>query len=355
MMQSFIIKLVCSVILAMGVMVEFSSSQKSSSTNQEALVVLGKYLFFDTRLSYNNIRSCASCHDPKFAFSDGYRTSLGADGFSVQRNAPSLINAVARKSYTWGDSSIKTFSQQMQFPLFNEHPKEMGVKNNEAIIVERFKNDKAYQQLFKNAFSKQKQPIHLQNIITAIAAYEATLVSNNAPYNQFLNGNKKALSADAQKGMQLFFSEKLKCGQCHSGTHLSANASTDFYNTGLYNVYNSNAYPSIDKGLFNQTQQAADDGKFRVPSLQNVLLTAPYTHDGTVNTIEEMIDIYANGGRNITDGAFKGNGSQNKFKSKLITGFTLSQTEKKQLIAFLAALTDSSIFKNKNFKNPFQP
>ncbi|MFY7900061.1 MAG: MbnH family di-heme enzyme [Chitinophagaceae bacterium] len=354
-MQTVLLKLGCVASFILGLNALFQSPKKKLSSNKKELVILGKFLFFDTRLSYNNIRSCASCHDPKFAFSDGYRTSLGADGFSVQRNAPSLINAVYRSSYTWGDSTIRTFSQQMQFPLFNEHPKEMGVKNNEAIIIERFKKNNAYQQLFKKAFIYEEEPIHITNIIKAIAAFEATLVSNNAPFNKFINGDTNALSIQAKRGMKLFFSEKLQCGSCHSGKYLDGNSTNNFYNTGLYNVNNNNVYPEADKGLYHITKAAKDDGKFKVPSLQNILLTAPYTHDGTVNSVEEMIDIYASGGRNITEGKWKGNGILNDKKSNKIKGFTISQQEKKELILFLASLTDSSILKNKYFKNPFHP
>lgn len=314
-------------------------------------IELGRYLFYDTRLSYNGTKSCSSCHDPQFAFTDAYRTSSGADGYNVKRNAPSLINAVYNTTLTWGDSSVKNFERQMQFPLFNEHPKELGWGNHEQEIIQQIKSVSYYKTQFSKAFPLSKQPINQQNIIAAIATFEGQLIAFGSPYDDYLRGNQKALNITALKGLQLFNSTKLGCSNCHQLS--GVNNPSVFYNTGLYNVGEDENYPNIDQGLFEYTKNSSDKGKFRVPSLRNVMITAPYTHDGSVATIEEMIDIYQRGGRQINEGENRGDGKLNKNKSKLIKGFSISKEEKLYLISFLASLTDTSFMKNKKILNPF--
>lgn len=325
----------------------------SSTFNQTgaAKIELGRYLFYDTRLSYNGTKSCSSCHDPQFAFTDGYRTSSGADGYNVKRNAPSLINAVYNTTLTWGDSSVKNFERQMQFPMFNEHPKELGWVNHEQEIIQQIKSVSYYKTQFSKAFPLSQQPINQQNIIASIAAFEGQLIAFGSPYDDYLRGNKKALNPTALKGLQLFNSKRLGCNNCHqlSGVHKPS----IFYNTGLYNVGEDGDYPNIDQGLFEYTKNSSDKGKFRVPSLRNVMITSPYTHDGSVATIEDMIDIYQRGGRQIHEGENKGDGKLNKNKSKLIKGFIISEEEKLYLISFLTSLTDTSFMKNKKILNPF--
>jgi cytochrome c peroxidase len=298
----------------------------------------GKVLFFSNALSLNNTKSCSSCHDPQFAFTDGYKKSIGIDGYNVKRNAPGLQNISTYPCYTWADSNIKQLQQQIQMPLFNHLPNELGWYSNEANMLQRIANiySKNIQSIYK------KNTISLAEMIDCIVAYERTLISYESNYDKYLRGDSNALSTDAKKGMQLFFSKKLQCGYCHSSKNFGALSTNSFYNTGLYNVADSSNYPTADQGLYNITHDAADKGKFRVPSLRNVGITAPYTHDGSVATLSEMIDIYSNGGRKLTSGPYKGNGCNNAFKSPLIKGFTITPEEKIQLIYFLESLTDSS-------------
>lgn len=313
---------------------------------KEDLQILGRYLFYDTRLSYNQTKSCASCHDPSFAFSDGYRTAVGADGYAVRRNTPSLLNVRFRGSFTWGDSSIHSFERQLFFPFFNQHPKELGWENETAIIA-RIKNIPGYIALFNIVFPKQKTPISLKNIFYAITAFEETIISHASRYDAYLEGNESILTANEKAGMRLFFSTKLNCGACHVWDRKNKLIPSRFENTGLYNIDRYGDYPFLDQGLFEITKNNEDKGKFRVPSLRNVLLTAPYTHDGSVSTLDEMIDIYAKGGRSIEVGENKGDGSQNPYKSKLIKGFSISKEEKENLISFLNCFTDTGYLKNK--------
>lgn len=321
-----------------------ATSDKNAAASKAAF---GKILFFSNALSLNNTKSCSSCHDPKFAFTDGYKKSIGIDGYNVKRNAPGLQNISTYPCYTWADSNVKQLQQQIQMPLFNHLPNELGWYNNEANMLQRIASiyRKNIQSIYK------KNTISLAEMIECIVAYERTLVSYQSNYDKYLRGDTNALSAYAKKGMRLFFSKKLQCSYCHNSKNFGSTTASDFYNTGLYNVGDSNSYPTTDQGLYDVTHQAADKGKFRVPSLRNVSITAPYTHDGSVASLNEMIDIYSKGGRNVTIGPYKGNGYNNALKSPLIKGFTITPEEKIQLIYFLESLTDSSFLQKHNHKN----
>lgn len=336
------------------VLTKLLSATSTNTSSHKARVLLGRYLFYDTRLSYNQLKSCASCHDPIFCFTDGYRTSAGADGYNVKRNAPSLINAKFLKNYTWADSSVHRLSEQMRFPFFNESPKELGIKGNEALILNRLKADPLYHKLFSAAFSGQQDPFTINNTIASIASFEETLVSFGSPYDRFLKGDARAMNEQAKKGMSLFFSEKLSCGKCHNSPTLGVSQEPVYCNTGLYNLDKDGSYPKSDQGLYELTGNSKDKGKFRIPSLRNVLLTAPYTHNGSVETIDDMIRIYANGGRVISNGINAGDGRLNIHKSNLVNGFNITGEEKRNLIAFLAALTDSTLLSNNSISNPFK-
>jgi cytochrome c peroxidase len=321
---------------------------------------LGHSLFFDTRLSYNNTKSCASCHAPEFAFTDGYRRSITASGDNVLHNSPSLINISQQRYFDLANPGITLLEKQHERPLFNINPVELGAKDNEIIIINRLKADKLYQRLFSQVFPEQADPFNFKNIITAIAGYVRTLNSTQSAYDKFMAGDSNALSPAAKKGLQLFSSARLNCAACHSGLYfttatLTTNIDSIYFNTGLYNAGNSNRYPAADNGLAAFTGKADDAGKFKTPSLRNAALTAPYMHDGSVNTLNEVIDIYERGGRNITSGPLAGDGYRNSHKSKLLKGFSISPEEKKQVLAFLYALTDSSILVSPTFKNPFVP
>lgn len=323
----------------------FSLQSNNSAKNE---VELGRHLFYDTRLSYNLTKSCSSCHDPLYAFTDGYRTSSGAEGYNVKRNAPSLLNASFNKAFTWGDSTIRSFQDQIKLPLFNNHPKELGWNKYGDDILYRLRQIPLYQNLFAKAFPNKKNTFTEQNIIQAIIAFEEQLVSFDAPYDAYLRGNKNAMDTAAINGMQLFNSKKLACGSCHSWDH-----NLRYENTGLYNWQNKNSYPPEDQGLYSTTKNISDNGKFRVPSLRNILLTAPYAHDGSVATIQDIIAIYERGGRASTDSSFNGDGKNNQLKSILIKGFHLTSSERSALLSFFAAMTDTSYLQKSELLNPF--
>lgn len=318
--------------------------------------LLGHFLFFDTNLSLNNTKSCASCHNPAFAFSDGYRQSVTALGESTLHNAPSLINVSSLKAFDWANPSIKSLEKQMLRPLFGTKPIEMGTHKKLKELKQYFKVKEPYKTLVFNEFGNIDTVKVEKIIINSIASYLRKLNSSNSKFDLFLAG-KTNLTDGEKHGMGLFFSKKLGCGNCHqlpNFTISDKNFHNNYFNTGLYNVKNKDKYPAHDNGIMQYTQKPADDGKFKIPSLRNVMLTAPYMHDGSVSDISEVIDIYASGGRFIASGNIKGNGKENSNKSKLIRGFQINKQEKKDLLMFLNTLSDSTIYTNPKFQNPFQ-
>ncbi len=332
--------------------------QNDTAVQNSILVTTGRYLFYDRRLSVNNTKACGSCHAQEFSFTDGYTRSIGAMGDLHQRNSKPSINLQALKYYTSSDSSVQQVEQQMTGPMFNTHPIELGIKGNEEIILKRLEADTMYQRLFTQIFKGHKQPFSFNNIQKAIAAFIKTITAYNSPYDNFLQRDSNALSLQQQQGRLLFFSAALKCSQCHGGKNFSTpvnvlpGESINYYhNTGLYNINNS--YPAADAGLYITTGNKSDNGKFKVPGLRNIAFTAPYYHDGSALTLEEVIDNYSRGGRLINNGINKGDGKNNNLKSQLINGFTLTLQQRKALISFLYALSDSSVLTNPAYANPF--
>ena len=196
--------------------------------------------------------------------------------------------------------------------------------------VDRLARHPEYPALFKEAFDR---PVDGFGLVRALASFERSLLSGNSAYDQYIRGDENALSPDAKAGLELFKSERLGCNNCHSGILFT---NFQFANIGLDADYTS------DPGLTRITRDYADEGKFRVPSLRNVEVTAPYMHDGSLSTLDEVIDHYASGGIN------------HPVKSPLITGFQISSQEKDQLIAFLKSLTDEEFLNNPDFQNPFK-
>jgi cytochrome c peroxidase len=348
----------CSLIIYFPSFLFFSckGSKKLQPSLQENTIQLGRYLFYDRRLSVNNTRSCGTCHNPQFAFTDGYKRSLGVFADLHQRNTQPLFNVQYLKYFTAADSTLHSPLQQMENPLFNTHPAEMGVKGNEEIILKRIKGDDTYKKLFKDADVN----ISWINIKAAIGSFISTLQSFNSPYDKFKNADTPALTTSAKAGMQLFFSPLLQCAACHGGANFSTptivNNKSDtlfYFNTGLYNTDGKGAYPAYDQGLYQLTKNVKDMGKFRVPTLRNLAFTAPYFHDGSAASLSEVIDIYAAGGRKIQQGINNGDGIKNPYKHNAVNGFTISAADKINLVNFLLGLSDSSFINNPQYQNPF--
>lgn len=322
---------------------------------------LGRHLFFDIRLSGNGRQACASCHQPDKALTDGRMTAIGSTGQPHPRNTQSLLNVVFSPTLTWANPSLLQLEKQMEVPLFSEDPVEMGINDgNQAEVLARLRGDSRYPALFRAAFPDSAGEPDWSRIITAISAYQRTLYSGDSRYDRFLKG-ALTLTASEQRGLTLFFEEKAECFHCHGSFNFndqivhagSRLIETPFNNTGLYNIGGTGAFPVGNRGVFELTEQPRDMGKFRAPSLRNVALTAPYMHDGTVATLEDVLDFYAAGGRNITEGPHAGDGRRNPNKSGLIGLIQLSTQDKADLIAFLRALTDLSLASNPALVDPW--
>ena len=328
----------------------------------EAKVELGRWLFHDLRLSGNETMACASCHIQALAFTDGKPKSVGSTGEMHPRNSMSLVNTAYASRLTWANSLLDRLEDQALTPLLGDAPIEMGMGGREAQIGALLESDPNYRALTERAFPSDENPFSVLNAVRAIAAFVRSIVSFDSPYDRYLEGDSTAISNSAERGMDLFFSERLECFHCHGGfnftdstTHASAAvASVGFHNNGLYNLNNDGDYPSDNTGLYDMSGNVRDMGRFKAPSLRNIAVTAPYMHDGSIATLDEVISHYARGGRLIETGDLAGDGRLNPYKSEFVVGFELSDQERADLLAFLDSLTDESVLTNKHWANPFE-
>lgn len=329
-----------------------------------ARVELGRYLFYETRLSITGKHACASCHEQKRAFSDGRPVGLGATGEQHPRNSMSLTNVAYNSVLTWANPGMTRLEIQALVPMFGEHPIELGLSGREDQILAMLRQDPTYRQLFAAAFGIGDRPINLSNLTKALAAFERSLLSFNSPYDRYrFGGDKNAISAAAKRGERLFHSEQLECFHCHGGFNFADSTKHErlaftevaFHNTGLYNIDGQGAYPAHNLGVYQLTGKTTDMGKFKAPTLRNIALTAPYMHDGSIATLEEVLEHYRVGGRTLPTGAYAGVGSKNPYKSHFVSGFELTAAEKSDLLAFLHSLTDPSFVVNPAFSNPHPP
>ena len=325
-------------------------------------VELGRHLFYEQRLSITGEFSCATCHLQKLAFTDGKTVAVGATGEKHPRNSMSLANIAYNPVLTWANPLMTKLENQALVPIFGEHPVEMGMVGREKQILAMLRDDAKYRQMFTDAFKNEKNPINLSNLTKALAAFQRSLISVNSPYDKYrFGGDTNAISPAAKRGEKLFNSEDLECFHCHGGINFTDSVMHEklafqeiaFHNTGLYNIDGKGAYPANNTGVYEITSKPTDMGRFKAPTLRNIALTAPYMHDGSIATLEEVIDHYQAGGRTIKTGEFAGIGSTNPFKSEFISGFKLSESEKQDLLEFLRSLTDEEFIKNPAFSNPY--
>lgn len=324
-------------------------------------VELGRHIFYDKRLSYNQVLACASCHEQARAFTDGKATNIGASGHVLTRNAMGLTNVAYLSVYTWANPKLANLEEQALVPMFADFPLELGVQRDTPQILRRFADDPRYQDLFLAAFPDDDDPFTVGRIVDALTTFERTLISGDSPYDRYTyEGIDDAMSAAAKRGMDLFFSEVAECYHCHAGPNFSTSfrsATTeagppDFQNNGLYNLDPTGAYPQSNGGLYEFTGDPRDQGKFRVPTLRNIALTAPYMHDGSIPTLAEVVDHYTAGGRNLQDGPNAGDGRQNPNKSPLVRPMQISAEDKTDLVAFLESLTDQTFVTDPRFAAP---
>lgn len=325
----------------------------------EAKVKLGRFLFYDKNLSANQTQSCATCHQQDKAFSESLAVSIGSTGQSHRRNSLALVNIAYNKTLTWAHPSLDSIERQILLPLFGEEPIEMGVTGYESEILSRF-NTEDYKTMFSAAFDDDD--INFDKINKALASFVRRLVSFNSPFDRYAYAMQDdALSESQIRGMDLFFSERLECHHCHGGFNFTQSTTHEkqlldrrpFHNTGLYNLDGKGSYPLADIGLSEITLDPNDMGAFRAPTLRNIALTAPYMHDGSIITLEEVIEHYNAGGR--ADKQFNNQTQvlKNIYKSPFVKKLVLTSKEKSDLIAFLNALTDESFVSDPQLSNPF--
>lgn len=314
-------------------------------------VALGRQLFYDARLSGDGSVACASCHQPGLAFTDGRGRAKGIQGNIHPRSAMSLTNVAYNATLGWDDPILTRLEDQIPVPLYNTQPPEMGANGREVDILSRLTRDRRTRQLFNKAFPHDPSPVTMQNVIYALASFERTLISGNSPYDHWAYGAEPdALDKEQRAGARLFFSKRLSCFRCHTGFNLSgpvryAGAESNaarFHNTALYNEDGAGDYPSPNTGLHRHTGHSGDMGKFRAPTLRNIALTAPYMHDGSIPSLDKVVDHYAAGGRSRINPQIPSPGT---VTDPLMTGFELTTDEKRQFIAFLHALTDQAFIR----------
>jgi cytochrome c peroxidase len=322
---------------------------------------LGRHLFYDPRLSGNGTQACADCHAPDLAFTDNLATPVGSTGDGIPRNSMALVNVAWNATYTWPNPLLRTLEDQLLVPMFAEHPVEMGMTGHLPEIQARLAADAVYPALGASAFPED-DPWADENLVRALATFVRGLVSADSPYDQATyGGSPDAMSDAAQRGKVLFFSERTECYHCHGGVNFTTSfvradstvTPNAFFNNGLYNLDGLGSYPATNQGLFAITQRPEDMGRFRTPSLRNVAVTAPYMHDGSIDTLDEVIAHYDRGGRLIADGPNAGDGAQSPLKDPLVRPLALTDAEKADLKAFLESLTDEAFLNDPRFQDPW--
>ncbi|HOY77224.1 MAG TPA: di-heme enzyme [Hyphomonadaceae bacterium] len=326
-------------------------------------VELGRRLFYDVRLSSNETKSCASCHKQELAFTDGLAISPGVTGDHTPRNSMSLANVAYAPVLTWGNPLLHSLEQQALVPLLGQAPIELGMANMDEELVRRLEAEPIYRDLFPKAFPETRGKISLATVVRALSAFQRTLISTDSAYDRYrFGGDVNAMSDDAIRGEALFFSEKFECHHCHNNFNLNDNMmharaphpEIAFHNTGLYNIDGKGAYPPDNTGIAELTGRPEDMGRFKAPSLRNVAVTAPYMHDGSIATLDEVLDHYAAGGRTIKDGPYTGVGRDNPLKSSFVPGFDMTPQERADMVAFLTSTTDQRFLTNPRFSDPWK-
>jgi len=286
---------------------------------------LGRALFYDRNMSEDRtIASCSHCMIQQYNFGDCGPTSLGHSRNSMVRNVMNLTNSAYRKRKFWDGRG-----KRIESPAYRSFFLKSVFNSDTNVINERLRSDSVYVEMFENAFGKGTQPsVYLAS--RAIATFVRCFVSGNSAYDRYLNGDSSALSDMAKKGMKLFFSDRLNCSKCHSGLFFTDGK---YHNTAVTTHY-------FDFGLFYITGDYKDKGKFLTPSLRNCEVSAPYMHNGELETLRDVIEHYNRGGRPFIN------------KDTLIKPLYLTQSEKAALIEFLSSLTDWEFLRNKIFANP---
>jgi cytochrome c peroxidase len=307
----------------------------------EAGVELGRHLFYDSRLSRNDSISCATCHQPQLAFTDGKPRSVGIEGKVHARSSMSLVNMLWSKQFFW-DGRASSLEAQALIPI--QDPQEMDLPIPQ--LLQKLQKIAEYPPKFKKAFGSAK--ITAINVAKALAQFERTLISGNARYDQIVSG-KATPTAREQEAIQLFMTHPIpeagirggNCGDCHGGYLTQLNT---FHNNGLDK-------DPLDLGLGAISGKRFDKGKMKAPSLRNIALTAPYMHDGRFRTLREVLDHY---NHHIQPSLYLDPLIVEATNEVDGQSLLLTEAEKESIILFLNMLTDSSFVQNPKFANPFK-
>jgi len=339
-------------------------------------IELGRLLFYDRNMSFNQTQSCADCHLQDKAFTDGLNVSVGSEGHIHSRNAMSMTNVVYNGTMNWANNQVVNLEQQALAVLLNEAPIELGWSGHEDEILARLITpvtaDYAgsafasaapdYPTLFSSAFPDAAEKITMTTVTRALAAFGSIMISGDSEFDMEQRGITGSMSDSAQRGRELFFSEQLECFHCHAGFNFTDSVDhsgvqftqNTFHNNALYNLDGNGLYPADNHGIREFTLLPEDEGKFRAPTLRNIELTAPYMHDGSIATLDEVIDHYARGGREILPpDPNAGDGALNPNRSSLINGFVVTANERLDLIEFFKSLTDWKFVCNDDLSDPF--
>jgi cytochrome c peroxidase len=279
----------------------------------EAKAALGRRLFFDPLLSIDRSVSCATCHDPDRAFADDRALAVGVFGRIGKRHSPALVNRGYGRAHFW-DGRSTSLESQVLLPVVD--PNEMAMTLEE--LESRLKKDESYAAAFQAAFDR---PMTLDDVRRALATFLRTVKSSDAPYDRFVAGDAGALSAEAQAGLTLFRGRAF-CAVCHREPTFTDEA---FHNTGV--AFRPDTATFADEGRFDVSGNPRDRGKFKTPTLREIARTAPYMHDGSLKTLEEVVEFYNNGGR------------PNGNLFPVIRPLGLSAQDKAALVAFLESLS----------------
>jgi len=314
-------------------------------------IALGQKLFFDGRLSADKSVACSTCHDPARAFTDARPVSIGIHGHTGQRNAPTILNALFNKTQFW-DGRAKTLEEQAALPIVNSM--EMGQPSLDAAVA-RIAAIGEYQRAFRRVFGG---PPNGPDLLRAIASYERTQLAFDSPFDRYISGNKNAIDASATRGW-IVFNTRGRCNKCHALTEDKRDVTNftdnDFHNIGIgiirHNVValvrqaqqlvNSGDSAAIDNaaiqtemsalGRFLISKKESDIASFKTPNLRNVLVTGPYFHDGSQETLWDVVDHYN-----------KGDGLHNPYLDEDIQPLALKESDIDDVVAFLASLTSST-------------
>lgn len=275
-----------------------------------AEVELGRRLFFETALSRERTISCSSCHRPEHGFADPRRRSIGDRGEKTLRHAPTLLNRAFGEAFFW-DGRAGTIEEQVLQPIANEREMDLPLE----AALERLNQDESYRSAFEAVY---QAPAEAESLASALAAFVRTLLSGDSPVDRFRAGERSALSKAARSGMWLFESRG-RCWRCHAGANFS---DEEFHNTGV-----AARSGDRDAGRFEVTGDEADRGRFKTPTLRGLVHTAPYMHDGSLATLEEVVELYRDGGH------------ANANLDPLIEPIEMSDEDVQNLAAFLRALS----------------